>query len=155
MRAHRRPRPCSGRRPKCHGSARCAQWPTSTAKSLLTTPFPKPHVRRSVGARAEGAWRVWEGLSSGWGTSDLYQTPQKAISVFFVPPPDILGVIGRVNAITTQPAFDGLTILLILVAFAGAFLYFMWLERGQAPPMYPMGVGRATQKVVHARLPTS
>ena len=47
--------------------------------------FPKPHVRRSVGARAEGAWRVWEGLSSGWGTSDLYQTPQKAISVFFVP----------------------------------------------------------------------
>ena len=41
---------------------------------------------------------LWEGLSSGWGTSDLYQTPQKAISVFFVPPPDILGVIGRVNA---------------------------------------------------------
>ena len=95
---HRRPHPCSGRRPKCHGSARCAQWPTSTAKSLLTTPFPKPHVRRSVGARAEGAWRVWEGLSSGWGTSDLYQTPQKAISVFFVPPSELLledPVVGR------------------------------------------------------------
>jgi hypothetical protein len=90
MRAHRRPRPRSGRSPKCHGSAQRAQRPTSTAKSLLTTPFPKPHVRRSVGARAEGAWRVWVGLSSGWGTSDLYQTPQKAISVFFVPPPDLL-----------------------------------------------------------------
>ena len=25
------------------------------------------------------------GLQSGWGVSDLYQTPQKAISVFFVP----------------------------------------------------------------------
>ena len=98
MRAHRRPRPYSGRSPKCQGSARRAQWPTFTAKSLLTTPFPKPHVPRSVGARAEGAWRVWEGLSSGWGTSDLYQTPQKAISVFFVPPPDLLledPVVGR------------------------------------------------------------
>ena len=56
---------------------------------------------------------------------------------------------------TTQPGFDGLTILLILAAFAGAFMYFVWLERGQAPPMYPMGVGRATQKGVHARIPTS
>ena len=53
-------------------------------------PSPKPHVRQSAGARAEDACRVWEGLSSGWGTSDLYQTPQKAISVFFVPPPDLL-----------------------------------------------------------------
>ena len=98
MRAHRRPHPCSGRRPKCHGSARRAQWPTSTGKSLLTTPFPKPHVRQSVGARAEGPTRVWVGRLSGWGTSDLYQTPQKAISVFFVPPSDLLledPVVGR------------------------------------------------------------
>ena len=61
-------------------------------------PSPKPHVRQSAGARAEDACRVWEGLSSGWGTSDLYQTPQKAISVFFVPPPDLLlqyPVVGR------------------------------------------------------------
>ena len=36
-------------------------------------------------ARAGGAWRVWVGLRSSWGVSDLYQTPQKAISVFFVP----------------------------------------------------------------------
>jgi len=85
MRAHRRPRPYSGRSPKCHASAQRAQRPTSTPKSLLTTPFPKPHVRRSVGARAEGAWRVWVGLSSGWGASDLYQTHRKAISVFLVP----------------------------------------------------------------------
>jgi hypothetical protein len=98
MRAHRRPHPCSGRSPKCHGGARRAQWPTSTGKSLLTTPFPKPHVRQSVGARAEGPTRVWVGRLSGWGTSDLYQTPQKAISVFFVPPPDLLledPVVGR------------------------------------------------------------
>ena len=98
MRGHRRPRPYSGRSPKCHGGARRAQRPTSTGKLLLTTPFPKPHVRQSVGARAEDACRVWEGLSSGWGTSDLYQTPQKAISVFFVPPPDLLiedPVVGR------------------------------------------------------------
>jgi hypothetical protein len=85
MRAHPRRLPYSGRSPKCHASAQRAQRPTSTPKSLLTTPFPKPHVRRSVGARAEGAWRVWVGLSSGWGTSDLYQTPRKAISVFLVP----------------------------------------------------------------------
>lgn len=54
---------------------------------------------------------------------------------------------------TTQPGFDGLTILLILAAFGGAFTYFVWLERGQAPPMY-LGLGRAT-KGVHARIPTS
>ena len=30
------------------------------------------------------------GRLSGWGTTDLYQTPQKTISVFFVPPPDLL-----------------------------------------------------------------
>jgi hypothetical protein len=38
------------------------------------------------------------GLSSGWGTSDLYQAPRKALSVFFVPPPDLLledPVVGR------------------------------------------------------------
>jgi hypothetical protein len=38
------------------------------------------------------------GLSSGCGTSDSYQTPQKAISVFFVPPSDLLledPVVGR------------------------------------------------------------
>ena len=29
------------------------------------------------------------GRLSGWGTTDLYQTPQKTISVFFVPPPDL------------------------------------------------------------------
>lgn len=69
--------------------------------------------------------------------------------------PEEWSLLQELSAESTQPAFDGLTILLILVAFAGAFLYFMWLERGQAPPMYPMGVGRATQKVVHARLPTS
>ena len=98
MRAHRRPRPCSGCSPKCHGGARRAQRSTSTGKSLLTTPFPKPHVRQSVVARAEDACRVWEGLSSGCGTSDSYQTPQKAISVFFVPPSDLLledPVVGR------------------------------------------------------------
>ena len=38
------------------------------------------------------------GLSSGWSTSDLYQTHRKAISVFFVPPSDLLiedPVVGR------------------------------------------------------------
>ena len=38
------------------------------------------------------------GRLSGWGTTDLYQTPQKTISVFFVPPPDLLledPVVGR------------------------------------------------------------
>jgi len=40
-------------------------------------------------ARAWAAWRVWVRLRSGWGVSDLYQTPRKAISVFFVPPPNL------------------------------------------------------------------
>merc|ERR1712194_888131 len=66
--------------------------------------------------------------------------------------PEEWSLLQELSAESTQPAFDGLTILLILVAFAGAFLYFMWLERGQAPPM---GVGRAKQNQkrlgVHAR----
>ena len=68
--------------------------------------------------------------------------------------PEEWSLLQELSAESTQPAFDGLTVILILAAFAGAFLYFMWLERGQAPPV---GVGRATQKRlgVHARLPTS
>jgi hypothetical protein len=60
---------------------------TSIAMVAAYHPSPKPHVPRSVGARAEGHGRVRVrvrvGLSSGCCTSDLYQTPRKAISVFF------------------------------------------------------------------------
>ena len=58
--------------------------------SLLTTPFPKPHVPQSVGVRAEGPRPVWVGLLSGQGTSNLYQPLRKAISVFFGPAPNLL-----------------------------------------------------------------
>ena len=64
----------------------------------LPPPSPKPHVRQSVVARAEDACRVWEGLLSGCSTSDLYQTPQKVISAFWRPRPDLLledPVVGR------------------------------------------------------------
>jgi hypothetical protein len=42
LRAHRRPRPCSGRSPKCHGSARRAQWPTSMVAVAAYHPLPRP-----------------------------------------------------------------------------------------------------------------
>ena len=34
--------------------------------------------------------RVWASLPSDWGISNSYQTPRKAISVFFVPASDLL-----------------------------------------------------------------
>ena len=102
------------------------------------------HEERSGFGGTEGQ-AVGDALDDGGNAdgSDVLQDPEE------------WSLLQELSAESTQPAFDGLTILLILVAFAGAFLYFMWLERGQAPPMYPMGVGRATQKGVHARLPTS
>ena len=36
---------------------------------------------------------------------------------------------------STQAGLDGLTVLLILAAFALGFAYFHFLEQGQAPPM--------------------
>ena len=53
-------------------------------------PSPKPHVPRSVGARADGHGWVWAGLGSVWGISDLYQTPRNAISVFLGPASNLL-----------------------------------------------------------------
>ena len=60
-------------------------------RSLLTTPFPKPHWPRSVGVRAEGPRLVWGrgGLLSGQGVLNLYQPPRKAISAFLGPAPDL------------------------------------------------------------------
>ena len=58
--------------------------------SLLTTPSPKPHGPRSTGARAERPKRVWLGLRSGQGISNLYQGGWKARIAFWRPPPDLL-----------------------------------------------------------------
>ena len=59
-------------------------------RSLFTTPFPKPHGPRSAGVRAEGPRLVWVELTSGWGVSNLYQPPRKAISAFWSRSPDLL-----------------------------------------------------------------
>ena len=90
VRVHRRPHPYPGRPPKCWGGARRAQWLTSIVAVGAYHPSPKPHVPRSAGVRAESPKRVWVGLLSGWGSSDLYQTPRKAISAFWSRPPDVL-----------------------------------------------------------------
>ena len=62
--------------------------PTVARRHAAYHPSPKPHVPRSAGVRAEGPKRVWVGRLSGWGSSDLYQTPLKAISAFWSRPPD-------------------------------------------------------------------
>ena len=53
-----------------------------TAMVAAYHPFPKPHGPRSAGVRAERPRPVWVGLLSGWGISNLYQPPRKAISAF-------------------------------------------------------------------------
>ena len=91
FRGHRRPRPCSGRSPKCRRCARRAQWPTSAAMVAAYHPiFPKPRVPQSVGVRAGCPRPVWVGLLSGWDISNLYQPSRKAISAFLGASPDLL-----------------------------------------------------------------
>ena len=53
-------------------------------------PSPKPHGPRSTGVRTDCPKRVWLGLRSGQGISNLYQGDWKAISAFWRPPPDLL-----------------------------------------------------------------
>ena len=55
--------------------------------------------------------------------------------------PEEWSLLQELSAESTQPAFDGLTILLILVAFAGAFLYFHVVGAGSGTPDVPDGRG--------------
>ena len=137
----------------------------AAATLLLAPPTSPPHREHRDGhegheghkGRSEGKQEErtghggTEGQAIGDGVDDVGADGSDVMQ-----DPEEWSLLQELSAESTQPAFDGLTILLILVAFAGAFLYFMWLERGQAPPM---GVGRAKQNQkrlgVHARLPTS
>merc|ERR1740136_634133 len=127
----------------------------AAATLLLAPPTSPPHREHRDGheghkGRSEGKQEErtghggTEGQAIGDGVDDVGADGSDVMQ-----DPEEWSLLQELSAESTQPAFDGLTILLILVAFAGAFLYFMWLERGQALPMYPMGVGRATQKGVH------
>ena len=53
-------------------------------------PSPKPYGPRSTGARADRPKRVWLGLRSGQGVSNLYQGDWKARIAFWRPPSNLL-----------------------------------------------------------------
>ena len=140
---------------------------TLAAVTLLPAPPASPHREHNghdgheghkVHSEGRHEERPGHGGIEGQAVGDAPDDGGGADGSDVLQDPEEWSLLQELSAESTQPAFDGLTILLILVAFAGAFLYFMWLERGQAPPMYPMAMGvlgRATQKAVHARLPTS